>query len=59
MKINELIDYLTTYKDHGYGEGEVFVCNPNENPLSDAMEIESAVFIECKDGDFYIVLQME
>ena len=59
MNVSELIDFLTHYSDHGYGKAEVVVCDHRDNPLTEVDSIKDALFIESKNGDFYIVLQTE
>jgi hypothetical protein len=57
MNVREMIEYLTNYADHGYGEANIVTCYKHDNPLTDVNSIDDALFIESKDGDFYIVLQ--
>lgn len=59
MKVNELIDFLVHYSDRGYHGADIVVCDSRDNPLTDANTIKDALFIESKNGDFYIVLQTE
>ena len=57
MTISELRDYLAKYYGEGNGDALVQVCDGRENPITDAVCIVSAVFIEEKDGDCFVVLQ--
>ena len=59
MTVNELINYLTHYSDHGWHKADVVICDHRDNPLTSAVSIRDALFIESKDGDSYIVLQTE
>ena len=57
MTISELRDYLAVYVGNGFGNSLVEVCDSRENPLTDAVCINSALFIEEKDEEAIVVLQ--
>lgn len=57
MKVSELRDYLAKYEGEGKGEVLVFVCDKQDNPITDGECLTDAVFIEHKDGDCMVVLQ--
>lgn len=59
MTVDELIEWLTYYKDHGKGEALVLTCYQRDNPLTDASCIKDALFIDSMNGDFLVVLQAE
>ena len=57
MSVYDLINYLQEQVDHGRGDSPVEVCDSRDNPLTEAVCITGAVFIEVKDGDSIVVLQ--
>ena len=57
MTISEIRDYLARYVGEGKGDSPLLVCGKRDNPLTDSMCIEDAVFIENKDGEYMVVLQ--
>jgi hypothetical protein len=59
MNVRELINYLTSYDDHGYGQAEIVTCYKQDNPLTDTNSVADALFIESMNGGFHIVLQIE
>ena len=58
MTINELRDYLAKYTGGGNGDAPVLICYIRDNPLTSGMEIKDAVFLEWKEGDCSLVLQI-
>ena len=58
MTISELRDYLAKYVGEGKGDGEVLICKFGENPLEAECEIKDAVFLEWKDGDCSVVIEI-
>jgi hypothetical protein len=58
MTISELRDYLSKYVGEGKGDAEVQICKFGENPLEAGHEIKDAVFLEWKDGDYSVVIEI-
>ena len=59
MTVNELRDYLAKYVGYGDGEADVMVCYKRDNPVADSNCIADAVFLEWKNGECAVVLQMD
>jgi hypothetical protein len=59
MRVSELIAYLKKYADDGKGDADVVVAYKTWNPISEAEDIRSALFIETSDGECRIVFQTE
>lgn len=59
MTIAEIRDYLAQYVGEGKGDAPLLVCDKRDNPLTDSLCIEDAVFIESKDGEYMVVLLTE
>jgi hypothetical protein len=57
MTISEMRDYLAKYTGDGKGDAPILVCDKRDNPLTDGICIADAVFIECKDGGYMVVIQ--
>ncbi len=59
MSVNELRDYLAKYTGEGKGNAPVRICYEGDNPVDDGHELIDAVAIEKKNGEFFVVLQIE
>jgi len=59
MTVNELRDYLAKYTGEGKGNAPVRICYEEDNPIDDGHELIDAVAIEKKNGEFFVVLQIE
>lgn len=58
MTIDELRDYLAKYVGEGHGDASLLICSMSDNPLTADKEIKDAVFLEWKDGDCSVVIQV-
>lgn len=58
MTLQELYEYLSKYIGEGKGYAIVQVCEFGDNPFSDARPINDAAFIEWKDEECALYLEI-